>query len=136
MPMDGAGNTFLSTRDTFGVIQPSTLQYPGNKLQLLCRSRQNYVIQTWSEDNGLSWSPLTKTDLPNPNSGTDAVSLQNGLQMLVYNPLAAGKEWWEGRSKLKWRCLQTAATGKMCIRWKISPKESSAILPLFNHRMD
>jgi alpha-L-fucosidase len=87
--------------DTFGVIQPSILQYPGNRLQLLCRSRQNYVIQSWSEDNGLTWSPLTKTDLPNPNSGTDAVSLQNGLQMLVYNPLTAGKEWWEGRSKLK-----------------------------------
>lgn len=99
---DGRNWQYISINcDTFGVIQPSILQYPGNKLQLLCRSRQNYVIQSWSEDNGLSWSPLTKTDLPNPNSGTDAVTLQNGLQLLVYNPLAAGKEWWEGRSKLK-----------------------------------
>lgn len=87
--------------DTFGVIQPSILFYPNNTLQLLCRSRQNYVIQSWSKDNGVSWSPLSKTELPNPNSGTDAVTLQNGLQMLVYNPLTAGREWWEGRSKLK-----------------------------------
>eukprot|EP01031_Cornospumella_fuschlensis_P046959 gene46959-57500_t len=57
--------------DTFGVIQPSILQYSGNKLQLLCRSRQNAVVQTWSNDNGNTWSPLTLTNLPNPNSGTD-----------------------------------------------------------------
>lgn len=87
--------------DTFGVIQPSILFYPNHTLQLLCRSRQNYVIQSWSKDNGITWSPLTKTVLPNPNSGTDAVTLQNGLQLLVYNPLTAAKEWWEGRSKLK-----------------------------------
>lgn len=87
--------------DTFGVIQPSILFYPDHTLQLLCRSRQNYVIQSWSKDDGVTWSPLTKTALPNPNSGTDAVTLQNGLQLLVYNPLTAGKEWWEGRSRLK-----------------------------------
>lgn len=87
--------------DTFSVIQPSILFYPDHTLQLLCRSRQNYVIQSWSKDDGVTWGPLTKTALPNPNSGTDAVTLQNGLQLLVYNPLTAGKEWWEGRSKLK-----------------------------------
>jgi len=86
--------------DTFGVIQPSILFHPGDSLQLLCRSRQNYVVQTWSADGGATWSPLSKTALPNPNSGTDAVTLRSGLQVLVYNPLLAGKEWWEGRSKL------------------------------------
>lgn len=44
---------------------------------------------------------LPKTSLPNPNSGIDAVSLPNHLQLLVYNPLATGKNWWEGRSVLK-----------------------------------
>jgi len=62
--------------DTFGVIQPSILQYSGNKLQLLCRSRQNAVVQTWSNDNGNTWSPLMLTNLPNPNSGTDATTLK------------------------------------------------------------
>ncbi|QEH42059.1 exo-alpha-sialidase [Chitinophaga sp. XS-30] len=86
--------------DTFGVIQPSILRYGHDSLQLLCRSRQNYVVQSWSADNGASWGPLSPTNLPNPNSGTDAVTLKNGLQLIVYNPLYQGREWWEGRSRL------------------------------------
>jgi alpha-L-fucosidase len=87
--------------DTFGVIQPTILTYPGHKLQLLARSRQNVIVQSWSFDNGINWTPVTKINLPNPNSGIDAVSLVNHLQLLVYNPLPAGKNWWEGRSVLK-----------------------------------
>lgn len=82
--------------DTFQVIQPSILEYPNDSMQLLSRSRQNYVVQTWSTDKGATWGPLSVTTLPNPNSGTDAVTLKNGLQAIVYNPLRKG----EGRSKL------------------------------------
>ncbi|GAA3980450.1 exo-alpha-sialidase [Pedobacter ginsengiterrae] len=87
--------------DTFGVIQPSILTYPNGKLQLLCRSRQNVIIESWSVDNGESWSKLKPTKLPNPNSGSDAVTLKDGRQILIYNPLESGKNWWEGRSVLK-----------------------------------
>ena len=87
--------------DTFGVIQPSILTYPKGRLQLLCRSRQNVIVESWSEDNGETWSKLKATQLPNPNSGSDAVTLKDGRQLLVYNPLTAGKNWWEGRSVLK-----------------------------------
>ncbi|NTE04525.1 exo-alpha-sialidase [Agrobacterium tumefaciens] len=87
--------------DTFGVIQPSILTYPNGKLQLLCRSRQNVIAESWSEDNGETWSKIQATQLPNPNSGSDAVTLKDGRQLLIYNPLIAGKNWWEGRSVLK-----------------------------------
>lgn len=87
--------------DSFGVIQPAILQYRGDTLQMLCRSRQNSIVQTWSFDNGLTWTSLSPVDLPNPNSGIDALSLPNDWQLLVYNPLLAGKEWWAGRSVLK-----------------------------------
>lgn len=87
--------------DTFGVIQPSILVYPKGKLQLLCRSRQNVIVESWSTDGGETWSKLKPTSLPNPNSGSDVVTLQDGRQLLVYNPLTAGKNWWEGRSVLK-----------------------------------
>ncbi|RYD69459.1 MAG: sialidase, partial [Sphingobacteriales bacterium] len=87
--------------DTFGVIQPSILTYPGGKLQLLCRSKQNVIVESWSVDNGETWTKLKPTTLPNPNSGSDAVTLIDGRQLLIYNPLEAGKNWWEGRSVLK-----------------------------------
>jgi predicted neuraminidase len=72
----------------FDAIQPSVLFHEGGRLQALCRSRQGAVVQTWSPDGGLTWSPLTATEVPNPNSGTDAVTLADGRQLLVYNPTA------------------------------------------------
>ena len=81
----------------FDVIQPSVLVLDEEHLQILCRSRNNSIMQAFSKDNGNSWSQITRTDLPNPNSGTDAISLSNGLHLLVYNPTLRGKN---GRSKL------------------------------------
>ena len=87
--------------DTFQAIQPTLLFYPHHILQLLARSKQNVIVQSWSDDNGRTWSRLTKTALPNPNSGIDAVTVNKKFQLLVYNPLQAGQDWWEGRSVLK-----------------------------------
>jgi predicted neuraminidase len=70
---------------TFDAIQPSVLFYGDKKLQVLCRTRQDVVSQSWSEDGGRTWSEMTATSLPNPNSGTDAVTLKDGRQLLVYN---------------------------------------------------
>ena len=87
--------------DTFQAIQPTLLLYPPHQLQLLARSKQNVIVQSWSDDNGQTWSQLSTTNLPNPNSGIDAVTVNKHLQLLVYNPLNAGSNWWEGRSVLK-----------------------------------
>ena len=70
---------------TKGAIQPSILTYKDGRLQALCRSQDRAILETWSSDQGQTWSPLTKTALPNNNSGTDAVTLQDGRQLLVYN---------------------------------------------------
>lgn len=69
----------------FDAIQPSVLFHAGGRLQALCRTRQGVVASTWSRDGGRQWSPLETTSLPNPNSGTDAVTLSDGRQLLVYN---------------------------------------------------
>ena len=65
--------------DTFQAIQPTILSYPGHKLQLLARSKQNIIAQSWSYDNGHTWTRLSKTNLPNPNSGIDGLQLNNNI---------------------------------------------------------
>jgi alpha-L-rhamnosidase len=70
---------------TFGIIQPSVLTYPDGSLQILCRSRNRAVVESRSIDGGRSWTPVKPTELPNNNSGTDAVTLADGRQLLVYN---------------------------------------------------
>ncbi len=69
----------------FGVIQPTILKYGDGRLQALCRSRQNRIVETWSSDGGRTWTEQKATSLPNPNSGIDAVTLDDGTQVLVYN---------------------------------------------------
>lgn len=70
---------------TIQAIQPSLLSYPDGRLQVLCRTRNRAIATAWSKDMGETWSAMELTDLPNNNSGTDAVTLKDGRQLLVYN---------------------------------------------------
>jgi predicted neuraminidase len=81
----------LADAKQFGTIQPTILIHPGNKLQALFRSQQRKVVESWSDDGGRTWSKLTATQLPNPNSGIDAVTLRDGRGLLVYNHTARGR---------------------------------------------
>jgi predicted neuraminidase len=78
--------------DDLGAIQPSVLTYRDGRLQAMCRTRNGVIGSTWSRDNGKTWSALEKTTVPNPNSGTDAVTLSDGRQLLVYNHSAPPPE--------------------------------------------
>lgn len=87
----------IDTSSIYNAIQPSILIHPDNTLQILARSRDSSLMQSFSTDFGTTWGKLTKTNLPNPNSGTDAVTLKNGWHVLVYNPTLPGEH---GRAKL------------------------------------
>jgi len=80
----------------YQVIQPTVLQHPEDRLQLLCRSKNGWVTTCWSEDQGLHWSKMENTSMPNPNSGIDAVSLQDGRHLLVYNHTGLEPGRWGG----------------------------------------
>jgi predicted neuraminidase len=69
----------------FNVIQPTILKYKDGRLQILARSKSRAMIESSSTDNGETWSPLTKSTLPNNSSGFDGVTLKDGRQLLVYN---------------------------------------------------
>jgi predicted neuraminidase len=71
-----------------GAIQPSILTHPDGRLQILCRNYNGNDGDLWtcsSRDGGFTWTPLESTGLPNPNSGTDALTLSDGRHLLVYN---------------------------------------------------
>ena len=85
----------VNNRNIYEAIQPAILVHKIGSLQALCRSRNRAIVESWSTDNGLTWSALQETSLPNNNSGIDAVTLADGRHLLVYNHLKPP----EGKSK-------------------------------------
>ena len=74
-----------------GAIQPSILSLGDGKLLSIGRTKQKHIFQIASNDHGKTWGEMTLTDLPNPNSGTDAVTLKDGRHLLVYNHTPKGR---------------------------------------------
>ena len=72
-------------------IQPSILVHKDGRLQAIGRSRSKKLFETWSSDQGRTWTPLALTELPNASVGTDAVTLTDGRFLLVYNHTATGR---------------------------------------------
>lgn len=107
--MEGGDNT---VKNTVQAIQPSILIHKDGRLQILCRSRNAKVATAWSSDKGETWSPLTLTTLPNNNSGTDAVTLQDGRHALIYNAIETPKG-----AKKGLRTPLNIAVSKDGIRW-------------------
>jgi alpha-L-rhamnosidase len=84
-------------------IQPAVLRHDAITLQALTRSQNRTINETWSKDNGRTWSPLQQTEMPNNNSGIDAITLKDGRHLLVYNnvkPPESVRDGWGGRSPL------------------------------------
>ena len=66
-------------------IQPSVLIHPDGRLQAVGRTRNGYLASTFSSDNGDTWTPVKLLDVPQNQSGTDAVTLRDGRHVLIYN---------------------------------------------------
>jgi predicted neuraminidase len=90
------GNTWRKSEPVndgkeFAAIQPSILLHKGDMLQAIGRTRQGKLFQIWSEHGGEQWGKMNATSLPNPNSGTDAVTLKDRRHLLVYNHTPKGR---------------------------------------------
>ena len=84
-----------------GAIQPAILHHSGSRLQAIGRTQQDRVFTVESLDGGNTWGEMSLLDLPNPNSGIDAVTLADGRHLLVYNHTARTKGKWDaGREML------------------------------------
>lgn len=87
------GKTWRKTKPInskpWNIIQPSILRLKNGNLQIICRSQNEQLISAFSSDQGETWSDPIALYLPNNNSGTDAVTLKDGRNLLVYNHVRA-----------------------------------------------
>jgi len=66
-------------------IQPAIMTLKDGRLCAVARTRSEHIGITYSSDNGETWTKLRLIDTPNNNSGLDAVTLQDGRQLLICN---------------------------------------------------
>jgi len=78
---------------TTGIIQPSVVLLRGTHLRFYARSTANIARITVADsfDNGVTWTGAMPIDIPNPNSGIDAVTLKDGRVVLVFNNSITGR---------------------------------------------
>lgn len=92
---DGAGAAWSRTGHLHGrhinAIQPSFLTHPDSRLQMVGRTKERRIFSIFSTDMGRTWGEMTLLDVPNPNAGTDAVTLKDGRHLLVCNPVEKGR---------------------------------------------
>ena len=76
-----------------GIIQPTIVPLGKKHLRLYARSTSDIgrICIADSFDNGLTWTQARSSDLPNPNSGIDAVALRDGRVVLIYNNTTTGR---------------------------------------------
>ncbi|WP_145263953.1 exo-alpha-sialidase [Planctomycetes bacterium Pan216] len=91
----------INDASKYNAIQPTLIHHKDGRLQALCRTKEGIVVTSFSSDGGKTWSPLEATSLPNPNSGIDAVTLDDGRFLLVYNPIGSPKSGWGRRDRLR-----------------------------------
>ncbi len=127
MTKDG-GRTWRKTKalndgKTFSAIQPSVIFLQDGRMKLLCRSNTGFIMEAYSSDQGNTWTSLQKTNLKNPNSGSDAITLKSGLHVLVHNPLGNRPKETEGE-----REILAVSTSKDGQRWtKVGELENTPL---------
>jgi predicted neuraminidase len=79
--------------ENYGIIQPTVFETSDGSLRMLTRATQRIgqICTATSRDGGVTWTIAAPTDLPNPNSGIDAVRLADGRVVLCHNPTHTGR---------------------------------------------
>ncbi len=93
---DDAGQTWQCSEPLVGAgnIQPSIARKADGTLVAYMRDNgpaPKRLHVSMSRDRGVTWSPVQDSDLPNPGSGADIVTLRNGHWVLAYNDTEKGR---------------------------------------------
>jgi predicted neuraminidase len=93
---DDAGRTWSSSEPLVGAgsIQPSIAQKRNGTLVAYMRDngpppKRLHVSE--STDAGITWSQVRDTEIPNPGSGAEVITLSNGDWALIYNDTEKGR---------------------------------------------
>jgi predicted neuraminidase len=75
------------SKTTIGIIQPAVVWLGGHHLRFYARghTKAARIAVADSMDDGKTWTQARFIDLPNPNSGIDAVRMKDGRIVLVFN---------------------------------------------------
>lgn len=77
-----------------GNVQPSLVLKKNGDLVAFMRDNGDEpgrVIKSISKDNGFEWSIAEDTRIPNPGTSVEAISLENGDWVMVYNDIENGR---------------------------------------------
>ena len=93
---DDGGKTWTTSEPlvAYGAIQPSIVRKRDGTLVTYMRDNgppPKRLHTAESKDDGITWSPVRDTDLPNPGSGAEAITLAGGRWALVYNDTEKGR---------------------------------------------
>lgn len=78
----------------FAPIQPTIFRKKSGQLVAYCRDSggpPNRVLESTSDDDGMTWSPARDTAFPNPGASVAAVNLADGRWAFVYNDTEDGR---------------------------------------------
>lgn len=100
--------------DSVHRVQMNVVELSDGTLYAMFRSRQaDRIYTSVSRDNGRTWTPPEKSDLPNNNSSTQVVKLQNGHLALIFNNATLERDqfrWVERKGHLRKKPLRTPLT--------------------------
>ncbi len=91
MVSDDSGATWreVAVPDSTGCVHMNVVPV-GDRLTAFYRSRwADAVYQSWSDDDGETWTTPAPTELPNNNSSIQATALADGRLAMVLNPTRA-----------------------------------------------
>ncbi len=93
---DDWGDTWQFSDPLVGIgnIQPTIAQKASGELVAYMRDNgpaPKRLHISHSTDGGKTWSNVEDTDIPNPGSSADIVTLKNGHWVMIYNPLERGR---------------------------------------------
>jgi len=93
---DDGGKSWFNSKPIVGIgnIQPTVVRKNNGTLVAYMRNAgplPRRLYKSASNDNGVTWSLATHTNLPNPDSAAEVKRLMNGYWVIVYNDTEVGR---------------------------------------------